>query len=170
MRFKFLFLFTLLISTTALSAVFPNGPALTAGGQTFVTPSVSAPIYLNCNSSGTANGCTFRKWGATSGYAVTGGKTFYVDYLQVINVISTAPTIILLQSDNDLGFGTASTSPTNPIYFLGNASGDGFIGANTVAGSFSVNTGFPVNAGKYLSMLPPGSGANADFLVIGHEQ
>lgn len=137
-----------------MSALIPGARSiLTKGNRVFTD--LTNLITLHARTATTAiRNCTFRKSSATAGYAVTGGKTLYVDVFEIVTVDLTGLSPIIAQTDNDVGFATATTF-TNAVYFCGATTSTFSVFRNNSslpAGSVFVDDHFPVASGKYLSI------------------
>ena len=140
-------------------------PTLTVGGRTF-TDLTNLKILVGDVS--TTNKTTMRVPGATSGYAVTSGKTFVVDVIEFVNPNTTVSYIQLTYADNDVGV-NQTTALTNPVYALSNSSS--YYTSATVAGSHNIfYPNFRVPAGKYITIVGNVNGSYADTIIYGHEE
>ena len=95
----------------------------------------------------------FKKINASTGYAVTTGKT-----LNVTGYMTFATSLtyfIFVSADSDIGFDTA-TAFTNPVYEVGGST-LGLYGNETTAAPLYKSTIFTVPALKYMNYQSPGS-------------
>jgi hypothetical protein len=136
---------------------------------------------------GTSNAfSTFRKVGASSGYAVTAGKQFYICQILMTygDEAGSNMTVAFGYNDNDLGMNTTAPTRSNPVPLLGDpestsqpsAGGiawDGS-GANVTADNFKAFSniiwkGAP--AGKYMHCraLAVGSSSGLQIAITGFE-
>lgn len=143
-----------------------NIPTFTVAGRLFTDLTTLINLATHVSSGGNRNG-TFRKMGSgtSSGYQVTAGKTLIVAAaFFVINQTAASETPAVAQSDNDVGFDSASAL-TNAVYF-GSESTSRFVlcvtPAAAVGSGVSVQLNGKVAAAKYCTV----NGGNAADLVI----
>lgn len=107
----------------------------------FATDTITDVICLWARFSTSGNVSTYRRSGATSGYQVTSGKTFYITKIIVAcDAASENYAIPIGYADNDVGMNT-TTARTNPVAVLGDpeqttlASGAGGVVINPTVNS-----------------------------------
>lgn len=116
---------------------------------------------------------TLRLPNASSGYAVTAGKTFTVVGCTIVNGSATSALLSLAQTDNDVGQDSA-TAFTNPVYLYGSV--NYLFYRNGSQGGTAPNVGqpssfflpkFQIAATKFIS-INQGSGSAATIFVQIH--
>lgn len=127
-----------------------NVETLTVGGRTFVN--VPSLIQVTTFTSGGVTYSTARLGNGSSGYAVTGGKTYQIGALKAVFNGSSSGGVLVGYCDNDIGLSSATT-PVNPNYFIGYTGTPGPAGIVTTVnpnGQYESNFSFNVPAGKYV--------------------
>lgn len=136
--------------------------SVTVGGVTF-TDTANLKV-LTCYNSGTW--CSARVPGVLSGYTVPVGKKYTIYAIFHTSANSTSGSR-LSYSDNDLGYGTATPTITNEVYY-GNTISFLTIPSN-IAFDYARALKFSVPAGKYININSAGSGGGST-LIYGYEE
>ncbi len=104
------------LSADALTIGAPGVGTLTVCGMPLSTTNL---IQLNCRLNGANSNCSFRKANTSAGYTPSGSNKFRVKVLRILTTTGSATSgAQLLYSNNDVGYGTA-TSFTSPIFEFG---------------------------------------------------
>jgi hypothetical protein len=174
MRKLFISLLLLVVSSSA-SAAGPIGTLgmtdyLSIAGMNFMNVA-SKLIILTSVISGAAN-CTYRKWNGAAGYQVTAGKTLKLLGIRFINPTDAAQALIIEQSDNDVGYDSA-TALTGAVSVFG-WTGQTFYPGAAIADQKPpygemLMVGLSVAASKYLTIRRT-SGGTTRTVVFGYEE
>lgn len=103
----------------------------------FATDTATDIITLWGFVTATQNVSTLRKVGATSGYQVTSGKTFYICRMKLFMTSNVVVQVPLGYADNDVGMDT-TTARTNPVAVFGNPEVSNGTGGLSGLGSVSI--------------------------------
>lgn len=131
------FLFTPFESAEAIYS--PPGNTFQIAGLTLPTQGL---VFLYCYNS-SSHACTFRQGQGTSGYTPSSTNIFCPRAMRLmasdVTAASAGVTAAMQQSDNDLGFDSAS-AVTNPVYLAGSSSFSPWNHAQWTAGQLNNTT------------------------------
>lgn len=142
-------------------------PSLTVGGRVFTD--LTNLIILSASTGGSANNVsTLRKFGASSGYQVTTGKTLTIYAIKVISQSSTGEALNFGYGDTDVGIRAGTTNPTNAVFAIGDSSNMLISGLSQVGGVTELAINLAVPSLKYVFAKAGDTGVSG-FLAYGYE-
>lgn len=148
--------------------------SITMAGRTFTSLSSLIYLYGYGATAGTLFNCSLRLATGSSGYVVTSAKTFTVQAVRFTSSGMTAGDSAQLnsisQSDNDVGYGTA-TALTNGVNWAGSASGV-LCSIDTIVAHPPQNEcqgGMTIAAGKYITSRTSGANVPYGIFLLGLE-